>query len=77
MAGGRCVVCGGGGTIALLGSTCPFCNGTGEPSRAAAAYLESHACQCALYDRRRCPLCGKECHHDTPNRPKILAAPPA
>ena len=30
MFGGRCAVCGGGGTIKLLGSTCPFCNGNGR-----------------------------------------------
>ena len=70
-----CAVCGGGGRIELLGSTCPFCNGTGEPSGQAESYMRSHVCQCIFLDRRRCPLCGRECHHDTPNRPGILLTP--
>lgn len=70
-----CAVCGGGGRIVLLGSPCPFCNGTGEATRAAESYMKSHPCQCSLYDRKRCPLCGRKCHHDTPNRPKILVGP--
>jgi len=26
-------------------------------------------------DRKKCPLCGKNCHHDTPNKPKVLIGP--
>ncbi|MCE2498702.1 MAG: hypothetical protein J4F28_06925 [Nitrosopumilaceae archaeon] len=70
-----CAVCKGSGTIELLDQQCPFCNGTGEPSRPAASYIKSHICQCVFLDRKRCPLCGKPCHHDTPNRPKILLSP--
>ncbi|CAI9832712.1 MAG: hypothetical protein MPI95_05175 [Nitrosopumilus sp.] len=70
--GGACAVCGGSGVIELLGAGCTFCNGTGEPSGSAESYARSHVCQCILYDRRRCPLCGKECHHDTSGRPSIL-----
>lgn len=70
-----CPVCGGGGIIKLLGSQCPFCNGTGEYTKSAEAYYASHICQCIFLDRKRCPLCGKKCHHDTPNKPKILLSP--
>lgn len=73
--GEKCAVCNGDGIIELLGSDCPFCNGTGEPNKAAKAYLDSHICQCIFLDRKRCPLCGKNCHHDTPNKPKILLSP--
>lgn len=71
----KCAVCGGGGRVELLGSQCTFCNGTGEGTRSAEAYMRSHVCQCVLLDRRTCPLCGKKCHHDTPNRPKVLVSP--
>ncbi|MCY4490305.1 MAG: hypothetical protein OXC46_02445 [Thaumarchaeota archaeon] len=71
----KCVVCKGNGVIELLNTPCSFCNGTGESNGAAKAYLDSHICQCILLDRKRCPLCGKKCHHDTPNKPKILLTP--
>ncbi len=71
----KCAVCNGEGTIKLLGSQCPFCNGTGEFTSTAKAYLESHICQCIFLDRKKCPLCGKRCHHDTPNKPKVLVGP--
>lgn len=70
-----CPVCGGSGIIELLAAQCTFCNGTGEHTKSAEVYFESHICQCILLDRKRCPLCGKKCHHDTPNRPKILIEP--
>jgi hypothetical protein len=69
----KCVVC--SGTIELLHSKCPFCNGTGEPNNSAKSYLDSHICQCVFLDRKQCPLCGKKCHHDTLNKPKILLSP--
>ena len=71
----NCVVCKGSGTIELLGSQCPFCNGTGDFTKAAESYLHSHICQCIFLDRKKCPLCGKNCHHDTPNKPKVLIGP--
>ena len=71
----KCVVCKGTGTIELLDSQCPFCNGTGESNKLAKSYLDSHICQCVFLDRKQCPLCGKRCHHDTPNKPKILLNP--
>ena len=67
-----CVVCKGVGIIELLNSECPFCNGTGENSKSAESYLKSHICQCIFLDRKQCPICEKKCHHDTPNRPKVL-----
>ena len=75
MAEDKCVVCKGTGTIELLGSQCPFCNGTGESNKLAKSYLDSHICQCIFLDRKQCPLCGKRCHHDTPNKQKILLSP--
>ena len=70
-----CVVCKGKGAIELLDSQCPFCNGTGENSKSAESYLLSHICQCIFLDRKMCPICEKKCHHDTPNRPKVLVNP--
>ena len=72
---GKCVVCRGTGTVEILGTECPFCNGTGAYSKIAESYFKSHICQCILLDRRMCPLCKKRCHHDTPNKPKILVGP--
>ena len=72
---GKCVVCRGTGTVEILGTECPFCNGTGAHSKIAESYFKSHICQCILLDRRTCPLCKKRCHHDTPNKPKILVGP--
>ena len=43
--------CCGNGTIELLGSQCPFCNGTGEPNQPAKSYLDSHICQCVFLER--------------------------
>ena len=70
-----CPVCKGRGSIELLDSQCPFCNGTGEFTKAGESYMKSHICQCIMLDRKICPLCGKKCHHDTPNRPKVLIGP--
>jgi RecJ-like exonuclease len=70
-----CGVCKGNGSIELIDSQCPFCNGTGENSTAAESYLKSHICQCIFLDRKMCPICEKKCHHDTPHRPKIRISP--
>jgi hypothetical protein len=37
--------------------------------------MKVHICQCIFLDRKNCPLCGKKCHHNTPNRPRILISP--
>ena len=71
----NCLVCKGNGMIELLDSQCPFCNGTGEFTKSAESYLQSHICQCIFLDRKLCPICEKKCHHDTPNRPKVLINP--
>ena len=71
----NCLVCKGNGTIELLDSQCPFCNGTGEFTKSAESYLQSHICQCIFLDRKMCPICEKQCHHDPPNRPKVLINP--
>jgi RecJ-like exonuclease len=68
----KCEVCKGSGKIEALESECPFCNGTGEYSKAGDSYMKSHICQCVAYDRKNCPLCEKKCHHNTPNRPRLL-----
>ena len=71
----KCAVCKGDGSIELLGSQCPFCNGTGEFTKIAESYITSHICQCIFLDRKVCPLCEQRCHHDTPNKPKVLIGP--
>jgi len=70
-----CPVCDGNGTIELLSNQCPFCNGTGDFTKTAETYMASHICQCIFLDRKTCPLCKKKCHHDTPNKPKVLIGP--
>jgi len=71
----ECAVCKGKGKIELLDSSCPFCNGTGEFTKISESYIKSHICQCIFLNRKTCPLCGKKCHHDTPNKPKLLIGP--
>ena len=71
----KCAVCKGNGTIELLDSQCAFCNGTGEYTKSAESYMNSHICQCIILDRKVCSLCGQKCHHDTPNKPKVLIGP--
>jgi hypothetical protein len=63
----ECAVCKG------TSAKCVFCNGTGEYTKIAETYMKSHICQCIMLDRKNCPLCQKKCHHNTPNRPKLLA----
>ena len=48
----NCLVCKGNGTIELLNSQCPFCNGTGEFTKSAESYLQSHICQCIFLIER-------------------------
>ena len=50
----NCLVCKGNGEIELLSSQCPFCNGTGEFTKSAESYLQSHICQCIFLDRKMC-----------------------
>ena len=50
-------------------------NAFGSEKMLAEAFLASHTCQCILLDRKTCPVCGKKCHHDTPNRVKVMAGP--
>ena len=54
---------------------CPKHEYVREHTKAAEAFLASHTCQCILLDRKTCPVCGKKCHHDTPNRVKVMAGP--
>lgn len=64
-----CDVCVGAGKN-LFNGPCPYCNGTGEWNDAASAYVKNHICQCIVWDREFCPVCHKECHHDTTVSPK-------
>lgn len=65
----HCAMC---APLKALGLACSFCNGTGEPNTAASAYVKNHICQCINLDRKFCPVCGLRCHHNTPNKPKLL-----
>ena len=71
----KCAVCKGKGKIELLYSSSPFSNGTGEFTKISESYFKSHICQCIFLNRKICPLCGKRCHHDTPNKTKIMLHP--
>ena len=63
-----CDVCRGSGKN-WVNESCPYCNGTGEWNDAA-AYLKNHVCQCINLYRKFCPVCEKECHHDSSQTPK-------
>lgn len=63
-----CVIC--DGTKIFLGHTCSFCNGTGEWNQTGENYLKEHICQCIVWGRKFCPVCGKLCHHDSSSTPK-------
>jgi RecJ-like exonuclease len=64
-----CVLCNGVGKN-QFNENCTYCNGTGEPNNLAEEYLHNHICQCIMWDRKFCPVCKKECHHDTSLSPK-------
>ena len=63
-----CIICEGKKTY--LGHPCTFCNGTGEWNQPAENYLKDHICQCIIWGREFCPICGKKCHHDSHQTPK-------
>ena len=65
---GICVIC--DGEKIFLGHTCTFCNGTGEWNEASESYLKDHICQCIIWGRKFCPVCGEICHHDSSSTPK-------
>ena len=56
-------------------NVCVYCNGTGEWNQAAQSYMQNHICQCIVWDRKFCPICKKECHHDTSLSPKQKIEP--
>jgi RecJ-like exonuclease len=68
----KCLVCKGDGKIAWTHTSCPFCNETGEYSKASETFLLNHICQCIISDRKNCPVCEEKCHHDTHGRPKVI-----
>lgn len=70
----RCSVCKGTGKNILEG-TCHFCGATGRYNRPAASFLKFHTCYCEKGDRRNCGLCGKKCHHDSTQIPKVICMP--
>lgn len=65
-----CVIC--DGEKIFLGHPCTFCNGTGEWNQPGENYLKDHICQCIIWGREFCPVCGKKCHHDTESTPKQI-----
>jgi len=69
-----CDICRGTGKN-QFNETCPYCNGTGEWNDAAASYLKNHICQCIFLDRKFCPVCKKECHHNSSQTPKKRIEP--
>jgi len=64
-----CVVCNRTGR-AFDERICPFCNGTGNPNHLGEEYMRTHICQCEIGDRKNCPVCKTECHHDSNLTPK-------
>lgn len=70
---GKCVIC--DGQKIHFGHPCSYCNGTGEWNKAADYYLENHICQCIHWGKKFCPICKKECHHDSSQTPKQRIVP--
>ncbi len=66
---GECSVCFGTGKN-MFNEICTYCNGTGEHNVLADQYIKNHICQCITWDRKFCPVCKKECHHDSNCTPK-------
>gem|GEM_PF-1237733 len=72
-----CAVCKGVGRLSTWRAvTCPFCNGTGEFTKAGASFILAHPCQCENSDRQNCPFCNKKCHHGSNNKPRLVALGP-
>tara|TARA_R110002020_G_scaffold217807_5_gene425586 strand:- start:359 stop:610 length:252 start_codon:yes stop_codon:yes gene_type:complete len=70
----HCLVCKGDGVIPHLNSACSFCNETGEYTKLSETFLRDHQCQCIIHDRKNCPICGEQCHHNTNGRPKVIVS---
>ena len=68
-----CVIC--EGKKIYFGHPCTFCNGTGEWNEPGENYLRDHICQCIVWGRKFCPVCGKKCHHDSSQTPKQRIVP--
>jgi len=66
---GKCSVC-IGTCKNMFNEICTYCNGTGEWNSVGDAYIKTHICQCITWDRKFCPICKKECHHDSSSAPK-------
>ena len=70
---GKCVIC--DGKKINMRHTCTYCNGTGEWNQTAENYYNNHICQCIVWGRKFCPICKKECHHDSSLNPKQRIVP--
>jgi len=70
----HCSICSGLGYLEnwRAADYCPFCNGTGEPTKAAESFMKSHPCQCFQTDRQNCSLCKQRCHHTSSSKPKLV-----
>lgn len=64
----KCDLCKGLGAVGK--QVCPFCNGEGTWNQAAQSYVKNHICQCIVWDRKFCPVCGKKCHHGSSQNDK-------
>ena len=71
----KCAVCNGKGKIELLILHVLFVMAL-ENLQKFQKVISSHTYVNVYFlNRKTCPLCGKKCHHDTPNKPKILLGP--
>ena len=68
----KCQIC-DGTKVTYLMKPCYFCNETGLSNNFTNSFIKNHICLCSTTNRRTCPICKKDCHHDSTLHPKILS----
>lgn len=68
----KCQIC-HGTKVTYLMKPCYFCNETGLSNNFTNSFIKNHICLCSTTNRRTCPICKKNCHHDSTLHPKVLS----
>jgi hypothetical protein len=68
----KCQIC-DGTKVTYLMKPCYFCNETGLSNNFTNSFIKNHICLCSTTNRRTCPICKKNCHHDSTLHPKVLS----
>ena len=68
----KCQIC-NGTKVTYLMKPCYFCNETGLSNNFTKSFIKNHICLCSTTDRKTCPICKRNCHHDSTLNPRIIS----